>query len=164
MSEKRKDNKGRILRTGESQRKDLIYQYRYTDIRGKRQTVYSSDLKELREKEKEIQKQLDEGIDYAAGKATVIALVERYISLKQGVRYNTKVGYNFVLNLIKKEDFGYRQIRDIRVSDAQKWIINCMRTVKATVPLPVSGALSNRRSKWLITRTLSAEIPLISNW
>ena len=51
MSEKRKDNKGRILRTGESQRKDLIYQYRYTDIRGKRQTVYSSDLKELREKE-----------------------------------------------------------------------------------------------------------------
>lgn len=29
MSGKRKDNKGRILKTGESQRKDLIYQYRY---------------------------------------------------------------------------------------------------------------------------------------
>ena len=123
MSETRKDNKGRILRTGESQRKDLIYQYRYTDIRGKRQSVYSSDLKELREKEKEIQKQLDNGIDYAAGKITVIQLLERYISLKQGVRYNIKVGYNFVLNLIKKEDFGYRQIRDIKVSDAQKWIM-----------------------------------------
>lgn len=123
MSEKRKDNKGRILRTGESQRKDLIYQYRYTDIRGKRQTVYSSDLKELREKEKEIQKQLDDGIDYAAGKITVIQLLKRYISIKQGVRYNTKVGYNFVLNLVKKEDFGYRSIRDIKVSDAQKWIM-----------------------------------------
>ena len=48
MSEKRKDHKGRILRTGESQRKDLIYQYRYTDVQGKRQTIYSSDLKELR--------------------------------------------------------------------------------------------------------------------
>ena len=93
MSEKRKDNKGRILRTGESQRKDLIYQYRYTDIRGKRQTVYSSDLKELRKKEKEIQKQLDDGIDYATGKINVIQLLERYISIKQGVRYNTKVGY-----------------------------------------------------------------------
>ena len=123
MSEKRKDNKGRILRTGESQRKDLIYQYRYTDIRGKRQTVYSADLKELREKEKEIQKQLDDGIDYAAGKINVIQLLERYISIKQGVRYNTKVGYNFVLNLVKKEDFGYRSIRDIKVSDAQKWIM-----------------------------------------
>ena len=27
--------------------------------------------------------------------------------------HNTKIGYNFVLNLIKQEDFGYRQIRDI---------------------------------------------------
>ena len=44
MSEKRKDNKGRILKTGESQRKDGIYQYRYTDFRGKRQTVYASTL------------------------------------------------------------------------------------------------------------------------
>lgn len=120
---RRKDHKGRILRTGESQRKDLIYQYRYTDIRGKRRTVYSSDLTELRDKEKEIQKQMDEGVDYAAGSITVIALVERYISLKQGVRYNTKVGYKFVLNLIKKEDFGCRQIRDIKVSDAQEWIM-----------------------------------------
>ena len=80
-------------------------------------------MKELREKEKAIQKQLDEGIDYAAGAITVISLLERYISLKQGVRYNTKVGYNFVLNLIKKEDFGYRQIKDIKVSDAQQWIM-----------------------------------------
>lgn len=123
MSEKRKDHKGRILRTGESQRKNLMYQYRYIDIQGKRQTVYSSDLKELREKEKEIQKSIYERMDYAAGQATVISLVERYISLKQGVRYNTKVGYNFVLGLLKKEDFGYRQINEIRVSDAQRWII-----------------------------------------
>ena len=87
-----KDNKGRVLKTGESRKKDLIYQYRYTDIHGKRQTVYSSDLKELREKEKAIHRQLDEKIDYAVGTVSVIALLERYISLKQGVRYNTKVG------------------------------------------------------------------------
>jgi len=59
---KRKDHKGRILRTGESQRKDLIYQYQYTDIRGKRQTVYSSDLKELREKEKQFRSSLTRGL------------------------------------------------------------------------------------------------------
>ena len=123
MSEKRRDNKGRILRTGESQRKDLIYQYRYIDIRGKRRTIYSSNLSELRKKEAEILKQLSKGIDCAAVQITVIALVERYIRLKQGTRYNTKVGYKFVLNTIKKEDFGYRQIRDIKVSDAQAWMI-----------------------------------------
>ena len=60
MSEKRKDNKGRILRTGESRRKDLIYQYRYTDVQGKRQTIYSSDLKELRERVQHHTKYYDE--------------------------------------------------------------------------------------------------------
>lgn len=123
MSEKRKDNKGRVLRTGESQRKDLIYQYRYTDVHGKRNTVYAPDLKELREKEKEIQKHLDEGVDYAAGKINVIQLLERYISIKQGVRYNTKVSYNTILNIMKNEDFGYRKIQDIRISDAQRWLV-----------------------------------------
>lgn len=123
MPEKRKDNKGRVLRTGESQRKDLLYQYRYTDIRGKRQTIYASSLKELRNKEGEMQRWADEGLDYAGGNITVVELVERYISLKKGVRYNTRVGYNFVLNLIKKEAFGKRSIRDIKVSDAQGWMI-----------------------------------------
>ncbi len=70
MSEKRKDHKGRILRTGESQRKNLLYQYRYTDNRGIRQTIYSSDLQDLRKSEKEIQKTLYDGIDYAAGDAS----------------------------------------------------------------------------------------------
>ena len=121
MSEKRKDNKGRVLKTGESQRKDGIYQYRYTDFRGKRQTVYASTLQELRQKEKKIQKQIDDGIDYEAGQITVIELLEKYISLKKGVRYNTQVGYHFVLNLVKKEDFGYRKISTVKVSDAKQW-------------------------------------------
>ncbi|MDO5157244.1 MAG: hypothetical protein Q4D51_14915 [Eubacteriales bacterium] len=43
--------------------------------------------------------------------------------MRQGVRYNTKAGYNFVLSLVKKEDFGKRQIRDIKVSDAQQWMM-----------------------------------------
>ena len=123
MAQKRKDNKGRNLRTGESQRKDLTYQYRYTDGSGKRKCVYAPTLQELREKEKIIQQQANDGIDYANGEITVIELLERYISLKQGVRYNTKVGYGFVLNLVKKEKFGNRKIRDIKVSDAKLWLI-----------------------------------------
>lgn len=118
---KRKDNKWSVLKTGESQRKDLIYQYRYTDCRGKRQTVYAPTLQELRQKEKGIQKQVDDGIDYEAGQITVIELLEKYISLKNGVRYSTQVGYNFVLNLIRKENFGYRKISTIKVSDAKQW-------------------------------------------
>lgn len=123
MSEKRKDKKGRILRTGESQRPNLTYQYRYKDIRGNTRYVYAPTLEELREKESVILKDISDGIDYCAGETTVIELIERYVSQKQGVRYNTKVGYNFVINLVKKEDFGYRKIKTIKPSDAKQWVI-----------------------------------------
>lgn len=81
MSEKRRDNKNRILRTGESQRKDGRYAYKYIDTFGKPQFVYSWKLVPtdktpagkrddiaLREKEKEIQKDIDDGIDLSERK------------------------------------------------------------------------------------------------
>ena len=124
MAERRKDQKGRVLRYGESYRKtDGLYTFRYQDKLGRVKAIYASDLAELRKKEEPILSFLNEDVNYAAGGITVIELVERYISLKEGVRYNTKVGYNFVLNLIKKEDFGYRSIRDILPSEAQRWFI-----------------------------------------
>ena len=120
---KRKDNKGRTLQKGETQRKNGLYQYRYTDTMGKRKIVYSKTLKELRDKEKEIEDALAVGIRYAEGNITIIQLLERYISLKKGVRHNTKVGYNFVLNLVKKEPFGNKIIKDIKISDVKAWFI-----------------------------------------
>ena len=107
---RRKDNKGRVLRTGESQRKDLIYQYRYTDALGNRKCIYASDLKTLREKEDELQKSLEDGLDYAGGEITVYELLQRYLSLKCGVRYNTKVGYGFVMNIVQKCGDGYQGV------------------------------------------------------
>lgn len=123
MPVRRKDSKGRVLKTGESQRKDSRYQYRYKDIYGERKVIYAADLKELREKEEQILNNVNDGVDYAAGGITVLELLERYINLKQGVRYNTKVGYQFVLNLVSKEAFAKRIIRDVKVSDAKMWFM-----------------------------------------
>ncbi len=123
MAERRKDSKNRVLRNGESQRKDGTYMYRYTDVRGKRVCVYARTLEDLRVKEQTIQKELNDGIDYAAGEIIVLDLLKRYIATKTGVRYNTKVGYQFVLNLVSKENFGYLKIRDIKPSDAKQWFI-----------------------------------------
>ena len=123
MAERRKDSKNRVLRNGESQRKDGTYMYRYTDVRGKRVCVYARTLEELRIKEQTIQKELNDGIDYAAGEIIVLDLLKRYIATKTGVRYNTKVGYQFVLNLVSKENFGFLKIRDIKPSDAKQWFI-----------------------------------------
>ena len=41
MSEKRRDRKNRIFRTGESQEADGRYKFRYVDANGKRKSVYS---------------------------------------------------------------------------------------------------------------------------
>ena len=104
------------MRTGESQRADLRYQFRYKDARGNRRSIYSMDLKELRAKEEEVLSAAKAGVDYAAGQITVLELVERYTSLKNGVRYNTKVGYGFVMGILRKEDFGCRMINTIKIS------------------------------------------------
>ena len=112
------------------QRKDLIYQYRHTDALGNRKCIYASDLKTLREKEDELQRSLEDGLDYAGGEITVYELLQRYLSLRCGVRYNTKVGYGFVMNIVQKEPFGARKIRDIKVSDAQRWMIKLQKEGK----------------------------------
>ena len=57
----RKDNKGRNLKTGEYQRPDGRYEYRYKDeITGKRVTIYDMDLASLCEQEKKINKDIDD--------------------------------------------------------------------------------------------------------
>jgi len=118
----RKDNKGRVLKTGESQRKDGLYQYRYTDIRGIRRTIYNSDLSKLREEESKILLEVARGIDYAGGEISVVDLVERYIALKKdSVKRNTMRSYEMILGKLKAYDFGYKMIRTVKASDIKNW-------------------------------------------
>ena len=51
MAGKRKDTKGRVLRTGESQRNNGTYQFRFVDKFKKTRYVYAKTLDELRLKE-----------------------------------------------------------------------------------------------------------------
>lgn len=118
---RRKDKKGRVLLSGESQRKDGTYQYRYT-YGGKRETVYANNLNELRQKEKDIQELLDAGLNYAAGTIDIIGLVAKYVNLRQGVRYSTRIGYQFVSNILQREIFCRKPIRDILTSEAKAWM------------------------------------------
>ena len=54
---------------------------------------------------------------------SVNELVERYLSLKTGVKHNTEANYKFVQNVLRKEEFGYRSIDKIRLSDAKLFLI-----------------------------------------
>ena len=136
MSEKRRDNRNRILRKGEYQRTDGRYRYRYIDEDGKEKNVYSWRLDKndptpkgkkrelsLREKEKQIQADLFDHIVTRGGNYTVVELVEKYVSLKTGVTHNTRAGYKTVINILKKEAFGKQRIDKVRLSDAKAWLI-----------------------------------------
>lgn len=102
MSVKRRDIKNRVLRNGESQRKDGRYVYVYVDGNGKQKFLYSwklentdrvpqgkRDCVSLRDKIKMLNKDLGDGIAPDGGKITVLQLVEKYIGQKTGVRHNT---------------------------------------------------------------------------
>ena len=123
MSEKRKDSKGRILKDGESQRKNGSYMYRYTDIHKKRQYVYAKTLEELRKKEETIKRDLADGIDYAAGEMSVSELVDRYINLKRGLKQNSMRAYGTAIKRIQASEFGQREVKSIRLSDAKGWFV-----------------------------------------
>lgn len=127
MAEKRKSKvleKGRVLKDGESERpKEGRFMYRWKDIRGKYHSIYGKTLDELREKEAMIQRDLFDGIDYAAGEITVLELVERYLRQKKGVRYNTEVGYNYVVGLLKKQDFSDMKVKAVTPSQGRLFFI-----------------------------------------
>lgn len=140
MSEKRRDNRNRVLRYGESQRPDGRYQFKYQDNDGKVKFVYSWRLDKndrtpagkkrelsLREKEKQIEHDLFDHIVPNGGNMTVLELVKKYVSLKTGVRHNTEANYNFVINIIAKEDFGRMRIDKVHLSDAKAWLIKLQK-------------------------------------
>lgn len=109
--------------TEESQRADGRYAFVYTDCFGKQKFLYSWKLEStdplpvgrrhcqsLREKEKAILKDINDGITHYGDNLTVLELVKKYIAQKTGVRHNTAANYNFVINIIKKEEFGALRI------------------------------------------------------
>ena len=136
MSEKRRDNKNRVLRTGESQRKDGRYAYKYIDTFGKPQFVYSWKLVptdktpagkrddiSLREKEKEIQKDLDDGIDTSGKKMTVCELYAKQIRHRANVRHGTKQGRKQLMRILEEDSLGACSIENVKLSDAKEWAL-----------------------------------------
>lgn len=136
MSEKRRDNKGRILRTGESQRKDGRYAYKYVDAFGKQQLVYSwklvatdkppagkRDVPALRDKVKEISRDLEDGIDTIGKKMTVCQLYAKQNGLRKNVKHGTKKGRDYLMGLLQDDPFGVKSIDTVKQSDAKEWVI-----------------------------------------
>lgn len=138
----RRDSKHRVLRRGESIRSDGKYQFKY-HFNGKPHFVYSWRLEptdtlpvgkkpclSLRELEKQIGYDLDNNLDPIGKNITVEELVERYLKTRTGVKPNTLTNYNFVKNLLAKEDFSRKKIANVKTSDAKLFLIKMQQDGK----------------------------------
>ena len=128
MAEKRKDNKGRILRQGELQKKDGRYEFRYTDTKGIRQSVYSWKLTEgdavpkgkracvsLRQMENEILKNQLDGVA-AKCKTSLNDRWDEYIANKPELKQSTRTNYKYMYKKYVRDDIGTMAMDSIKYS------------------------------------------------
>lgn len=121
MSEKRKDHRGRILKTGESQRKDKTYMYRYNNSVGERQCVYAKTLEELRQKEAEIDRQKALGATLRRNKQTVLDIVKTSVDRRK-LRQTSVTAYQCLIRMLEREAISQQPIDTIKVSTAKEFI------------------------------------------
>ncbi|MGG6512385.1 UNVERIFIED_CONTAM: site-specific integrase [Clostridioides difficile] len=125
-----------MLRTGESQRTDGRYLYKYVDDTGTPQCVYAwklvptdktpagkRDKPSLRELEKEIQKDLADGIDSIGKKMTLCQLYAKQNASRSNVKKSTTVQREQLMEILKRDKLGNRSIDSIKPSDAKEWAV-----------------------------------------
>lgn len=143
MSEKKRDKKGRILRQGERQREDGRYEYRYKDVHGITRSIYSWKLVEtdkvplgkkceasLREMEKQVLRDLEEGIStYTGARTTLNSFFDAYMETKYELKQSTRTNYKYMYKKYVSEDIGLRNISSIRYSDIKRFYIHLIRDI-----------------------------------
>ena len=121
MIERRKDNKGRVLKEGETQRKDGCYDFRWRTKDGKRHSVYAKTLDELREKQKKIQRDKSDGIRTEAKNVTLNDVFDLWTELKKGIKDNTFQNYQYMYNQFVYPDFGKLRVLNLKRSDVRRF-------------------------------------------
>ena len=137
---KRRDIKGRILRDGENQRKDGRYEYKYTDKRGERHSIYSWRLVEndplpagkkkceaLRTLEATIRRDAEDDIDtYSASQLTFEQCFNDFIDTKRYLKPTSIDQYKQYYTSQIKDTLGKSKICDIKYSTIKKFYIHLL--------------------------------------
>ncbi len=139
MSEKRRDNKGRVLRDGESQREDGRYVYRYTDAAGNRRSVYSYRLvktdkvpdgkratEPLRDMIEKISQDRRDGIDSHQAEVPLNQFFDGYMAMKYELKESTRVNYLYMYGKFIRNGLGLKAIGSFRFSDIKKYYVSMM--------------------------------------
>lgn len=114
---KRYDSRHRLLRTGESERADGYYTYRWTSRSGKRNSVTAGTLEELRKKEDEIQRDVSDGIRADAKNVTLNTLYDLWKELKVNLKHNTFSNYCYMYDQFVADNIGMLPVTKLKRSD-----------------------------------------------
>ena len=129
MAKSRKDNKGRVLRKGETVRSSNgMYQYAYMDAFGKRQFIYANDLLKLRQKEEEILRDRLDGINSEQAKnRSLNDIFDKYMVTRKDLAARTYASYMYQYDAYVRETIGKRKIKDIKYSDVLLFYTKLMK-------------------------------------
>jgi len=117
--ERRKDNKNRVLKEGEYQRANGSYEYKWRDKKGKRHSIYSKTLEELRNNELDVLKDVLDGIRADKNDLTINDLFHRWMQLKRGLKDNTFQNYKYMCTQFVEHDFGNMKVADLKRTDVR---------------------------------------------
>ena len=121
MAERRKDSKGRVLKSGESERSDGTYMYRYTTSNGKRHCVYDKTLEGLRKREDDISRNRADGIRTEATMVTVNDMYYMWLRLKKGLKDNTFQNYKYMYESFVEPDLGRYRLSTLKHTDVLRF-------------------------------------------
>ena len=118
MPKVRKDNKGRNLRPGETQRSDGSYMFVYK-LGKKKKYIYDFDLASLRAKEKVLSRDSDDGIrTQEAMKIILNDMFRLLMDTKIQLKASTRANYEYLWDrYVKDELFASTPLPNIRKSD-----------------------------------------------
>ena len=122
----RYDSKHVRLRTGEGERFDGRYYYRWTDIYGHRHAVYAPTLEELRMKEEQIIVDRHDGIRTNAANKTLNEMYELWKDTKRGIKDTTMLNYQYMYDMFVAPALGHYKLRNIKRSDIRRFYITLL--------------------------------------
>lgn len=124
------------------------YEYRYKDALGKDRVISSYRLeptdqlpkgkrsgKSLREKEAELNAQLDNNIDIDGARLTLLEVVDQYLESlynRKELSPNTKIGYQVTVNCLKEYRLGHMEIGKIKPEHCEAWLADMKKKYRGS--------------------------------
>lgn len=148
ISEKNKPARKKLRDNEYYNPKTKRYEYHYKDILERDRVISSYRLeatdqlpkgkrcgKSLREKEAELNAQLDNKIDIDGARLTLLEVVNRYLENlynRKELSPNTKTGYKVTVNSLKEYRLGHMEIGKIKPEHCEEWLADMKKKYRGS--------------------------------